>query len=347
MRTNRLTALIGIIALASSANAQGPPWGSGSQSGWGQSGSDGGSSSNPDAANGDGSSTSTFGLGINGSNAGFDISAAMRYRSIHGISAAVAFAFLFPLGSIVMRVIPGKLTWIVHGLVQLIAYILYIAAAGLGLLLVNMVRVPPQGSSLLSMAATNAHPIIGIVLLVVLFFQPVLGFIHHRQFKKLGGRTWASYAHLWIGRLGITLGIINGGLGLALTDATGSPVLTYAVVAGVMWVLWVIAAIFGEIRRSRKTPKVEDKNYARNAVASMPANHSTANSYADHPVLPIVPASALGSDDMPSPPYTPGPLYERHVAGGQSQEMRNMKEVMDRADTVSSYSSHEMGRGQV
>ncbi|KAI0165040.1 hypothetical protein GGR57DRAFT_451495 [Xylariaceae sp. FL1272] len=326
---------------ASSANAQGPPWGSGSQSGWGQSGSGSGNDG------GDDSSTSTFGLGINGSNAGFDISAAIRYRSIHGISAAVAFAFLFPLGSIVMRVIPGRSTWIVHGLIQLVAYILYIAAAGLGLLLVSIVRVPPQGSSLLSMASTNAHPIIGIVLLGLLFFQPFLGFMHHRQFKKIGRRTWVSHAHLWIGRLGITLGIIDGGLGLAAADATGSTVLAYAIVAGVMWVLWVLAALFGETRRLRKTTQAEDSDYAMNATASMAAYHSTANGYANQRVPPITSVPALSSDDVPSPPYTPGPHYEMHVAGGQSLEMRNMKEVMDRAHTLSSYSIHEMGRGQV
>ena len=100
------------------------------------------------------------------------------------------------------------------------------------------------------------HPIIGIVIFAVLFLQPVLGLIHHFQFKKYGRRTFWSYGHLWLGRLLITLGIINGGLGLLLATQTGygrpttGQIAAYGVVAGVMWLLWVAASIVGERRRS-------------------------------------------------------------------------------------------------
>lgn len=97
----------------------------------------------------------------------------------------------------------------------------------------------------------NAHPIIGLVVLVVLFFQPALGFIHHVKFKRLGRRTGWSHAHLWIGRTMITLGIINGGLGLQLAGASRSSTIAYSVIAAIMWVLWVAAAILGESKRRR------------------------------------------------------------------------------------------------
>jgi len=66
----------------------------------------------------------------------------------------------------------------------------------------------------------QAHPIIGIVLFVLLFFQPLLGFLHHFMFKKHGRRMVWSYGHIWLGRIIITLGIINGGLGLQLAKRT-------------------------------------------------------------------------------------------------------------------------------
>jgi hypothetical protein len=115
---------------------------------------------------------------------------------------------------------------------------------------------------------THAHPIIGILVFVLLFFQPLLGFIHHVQFKKHARRTFWSHAHVWLGRVIVTLGIINGGLGLLL--ASDAPAFTgfrpdqrqiaaYAVVAGFMWLLWVVAAVVGERRRGREARMQADE----------------------------------------------------------------------------------------
>lgn len=103
----------------------------------------------------------------------------------------------------------------------------------------------------------NYHPIIGIVVFVFLFFQPISGFIHHRLFKKYQRRQTASYAHLWLGRILITLGIINGGLGLRLADNTHKGEIAYGVVAGIIWLVWMAAAVLGEIKRGRKAPAKE------------------------------------------------------------------------------------------
>ncbi|KAI8631990.1 hypothetical protein F5Y19DRAFT_382246 [Xylariaceae sp. FL1651] len=388
LRSKRI--LFGLVALAASANAQGPPFGA--QNGWGGyggnpydpnnnggsgnngdgSGSSSGSSGNSYGSNG--ASSSSFGFGLSAANAGFDYTSALRYRSIHGVLAAIAFAVLFPLGSIAVRLTPGRHAWLLHGVIQLVAYAVYAAAAGLGLYLVSIVRIPTAagagaGAGLLEMASTNAHPIIGIVLLGALFFQPLLGVAHHRRFRKLGARTWVSHAHIWIGRLGLTLGIINGGLGLAISGATGAPVVAYAVIAGVFWVLWLLAALSGEWRLRRAQGKARDDGYVRNVrgaggAAAPPMQSAAAvghghgvgsgggggESNLAHPVVP------MAGRDIPSPPYTPGPYYEAHVARqppynaarDNPHDMRNVKEVMDRSDTVSTLSSQDgMYRGQV
>jgi hypothetical protein len=149
--------------------------------------------------------------------------------------------------------------WIVHGVFQLFAYVVYIVAFGLGVWMVN--NIPYD-------LMDHYHPIIGIVVFVLLFFQPILGFVHHLKFKKYSRRTVWSYGHLWLGRIVITLGIINGGLGMLLaSDApaflsfrpTQGQIIAYSVVAGIMWLLWVAAAIIGE-RRRKQTPVVAAKD---------------------------------------------------------------------------------------
>ncbi|KAH7402255.1 hypothetical protein DE146DRAFT_460671 [Phaeosphaeria sp. MPI-PUGE-AT-0046c] len=162
----------------------------------------------------------------------------------HGVLASLAFVILFPAGAIAIRLasFPG-IVWL-HAAFQVFAYIVYIAAFGLGVYLATQLNV-----------LNNYHPIIGIVVMVVIFFQPIFGFFHHSQFKKLGHRTLWSHAHVWLGRIAITLGIINGGLGLKLADSMGmsskSGMIAYGVVAGFMWLLWVAAIVIGE--RKRKT----------------------------------------------------------------------------------------------
>lgn len=164
--------------------------------------------------------------------------------------ASLAFVLLFPIGGILIRLGSFRGLWLVHGLFQLLAYLIYIAAFGIGIYLA--MNMPGE---LLS----NSHPIIGIVLLVLLFLQPFLGLLHHVMFKKHSRRVVWSYGHIWLGRIAITLGIINGGLGLRLARITGmgapsdGQMVAYGVVGGVMWLAYVGAAVYGEVRRGRQS----------------------------------------------------------------------------------------------
>lgn len=107
----------------------------------------------------------------------------------------------------------------------------------------------------------NYHPIIGIVLFALLFFQPILGFLHHAMFKKHSRRVVWSYGHIWLGRFIITLGIINGGLGLNLAKTTRrfapsqGAVIAYGVIGGFMWLIYMISAVYGEVKRKGNSAK--------------------------------------------------------------------------------------------
>ncbi|KAL1881487.1 hypothetical protein VTK73DRAFT_3549 [Phialemonium thermophilum] len=244
------------LALIPSTTAQwsGPP-------GWGGSSSGGDSSGRGSGfgfGSGSGSGANGFGpQGFGGGfGPGFDIDKAIHYRAVHGILAALAFVVLFPVGAILMRIVPGRGAIWVHGIFQLVAYIIYVAAAALGFWMIREVQIPFSSGNLLSLSAVNYHPIIGIVVLVALLIQPFLGLIHHARFKRLRRRQVWSHLHLWNGRLMIPLGIINGGLGLGLAGASTKFKVAYSVVAAILVLTWALVAIWSELRRLAGSSRV-------------------------------------------------------------------------------------------
>lgn len=92
------------------------------------------------------------------------------------------------------------------------------------------------------------------------------------MFKKYSRRTFWSYAHLWLGRIIITLGIINGGLGLNLADNTTSGKIAYAVVAAVMFSAFVAASVYGEIKRARRQRSAPPPSYSERVASSSEAS---------------------------------------------------------------------------
>lgn len=164
--------------------------------------------------------------------------------------ASLAFVVLFPIGGIIVRLASFRGLWWIHGLFQIFAYFLYIAAFAIGIYLATQARM-----------LHLTHPIIGIVLFVLLFFQPILGYLHHAMFKKHSRRVVWSYGHIWLGRGIIVLGIVNGGLGLQLAQRTrafapsSGAVIAYSVVAGVIGLIYLASIIFGEIKRKGSSAK--------------------------------------------------------------------------------------------
>lgn len=183
----------------------------------------------------------------------------------HGVLASLAFVILFPAGAIAIRLasFPG-VVWF-HGAFQVFAYLVYIAAFGLGVYIAS-------GMEMLD----HHHPIIGIVVFILVFLQPFFGYLHHVLFKKHQSRTLWSYVHIWLGRIAITLGIINGGLGLQWADSmhmsSKSGSIAYAVIAIHVWLAWVAASVYGERKRQKKLteapPKYENQNSPRNPATN-------------------------------------------------------------------------------
>jgi hypothetical protein len=206
---------------------------------WTYSNAVGGASSNPFTA-----SDAVVSNGSASTNGGSGGSQTKRRNIIlaHGVLASLALLVFFPLGSIIMRI--GRFNGVLqaHIATQILSWLLFVTAFGLGL-----------WYSVTGNYMSQAHPIIGIVVFAMLVIQPLGGWLHHRQFVHSGQRKAVSYGHIWNGRIAIILGMINGGLGLQLGNVQTRYVIAYSVVAGVTGLAYITAIVWGEMARSRRT----------------------------------------------------------------------------------------------
>lgn len=62
----------------------------------------------------------------------------------------------------------------------------------------------------------SAHQLFGIAIILAMVAQFVLGFIHHRIYKRTLAPTKLAPIHVWLGRIVIPCGIANGFLGFPL-----------------------------------------------------------------------------------------------------------------------------------
>ncbi|KAK3678334.1 hypothetical protein LTR78_001631 [Recurvomyces mirabilis] len=167
---------------------------------------------------------------------------------VHASLAGIAFVALFPGGAILIRLANLKSVIWIHAAMQALAYIVFVAAAALGIYLaVNQGNFSRTGIDI-------AHPIIGLVLLGLFFFQPLGGWLHHRQFIKKGRRTAVSYVHIFTGRVGIALGMVNGALGFWVVGGrrTGAKI-AYIVIVAVVYSGYIAVITMGERRRKKQS----------------------------------------------------------------------------------------------
>jgi hypothetical protein len=181
-----------------------------------------------------------------------------KRKMAHGILMGLAFLIFLPLGAILLHLFsfPG-LVWL-HAGTQLFAWALSIAGMGLGIWIANA-----------EMRLSDTHPIIGLVVVSVLAFQPIGGYVHHLIWKKQHKKTLLTTSHIWTGRSLIILGMINGGLGLQLTGNTTGGEIAYGVIAGVVGVTYIAVVVLSVIKnRGKPTGETGEKISATPGSAS-------------------------------------------------------------------------------
>ncbi|KAK1780544.1 hypothetical protein QBC45DRAFT_104020 [Copromyces sp. CBS 386.78] len=157
----------------------------------------------------------------------------------HSVIMTATFAALYPLGSMLMPLIGS---WIAHAIWQSVAFVLMWVGFGLG------VRVAQDRNMLFN----NTHTRLGTAVVFLLLIQPVLGIMHHKYFLKYRERGVISYAHIWWGRILLILAVVNGGLGLKLTNAGNSAVVAYCIIAAVCFGIYAIVKSWAVVRRGRQ-----------------------------------------------------------------------------------------------
>ncbi|KAE8381338.1 hypothetical protein BDV26DRAFT_278902 [Aspergillus bertholletiae] len=160
-----------------------------------------------------------------------DMQSLNKKRIAHAVLMIAAFVILFPLFALGIPLSPFPHIVRVHACLQLCTLAIVIAGLGIGVSMATSLQL-----------TGFYHPVIGIVVVACLgLIQPVMGLTQHWYFRRYGKKSIAAYLHRWFGRLLITLGIINAGLGFRLTGigtslAPVGAVIAYAVIAGVVWV---------------------------------------------------------------------------------------------------------------
>ncbi|KAJ5772664.1 hypothetical protein N7520_003193 [Penicillium odoratum] len=164
----------------------------------------------------------------------------------HGVLMVVAFIILFPFSALLLHLSSASNTVTIHGGLQLFALVVSIAGLGLGVSMAQQIH-----------NLVHYHIIIGIVVIAgLVLFQPAMGLLQHRFFRKTGGKGPFAYIHRWFGRIMIVLGVINVGLGFQFTgvgdpDAPRGAVIAVAVIAGVVDVFYILTLGYVNMVRRR------------------------------------------------------------------------------------------------
>ena len=87
---------------------------------------------------------------------------------------------------------------------------------------------------------------------------------------------WAI-THVWSGRIFLTLGMVNGGLGLMMTGVHHNTVqgsIAYGTIAGVMWLTWMAVAVWGHLRAKGTSGETGEKAMGHSPAGSSPDRYN-------------------------------------------------------------------------
>ncbi|KAK2608308.1 hypothetical protein N8I77_006926 [Diaporthe amygdali] len=180
-------------------------------------------------------------------------------QTAHGILGCLAFALFFPMGAVLIRIFPRRITVWLHAAWQIFTWCIALAVMAMGIWMA-------RGNEYMQ----SYHAKIGLVVVSGLVLQPFTGLLHHLRFKKTGGRTLMSYVHIWWGIPLITLGTINGGFGLQLAGSSRTYTIVYGVFAAIIWVGWMILSFLSQcLKRSKPSPAHSGRKISNEEVPVM------------------------------------------------------------------------------
>ncbi|KGO51808.1 Alpha/beta hydrolase fold-3 [Penicillium expansum] len=169
-----------------------------------------------------------------------------RKKTAHAVLMVLAFVVMFPFFALGLHIFPSKWTVNIHGTFQLLTLAVVIAGFGLGISLARQIEL-----------IDSYHTILGMIIVPCLvLFQPAMGVLQHRFFRKTGGKGPFAYMHRWFGRLMMILGVINVGLGFKLAQAPRGAVIATSVVAGIIAIVYIVIYLHRKSLHNKPTVHV-------------------------------------------------------------------------------------------
>jgi hypothetical protein len=167
----------------------------------------------------------------------------------HGVLMGLSFVIFFPLGAIIIRFLSNILPvpTMMHYITQLSAFLLVLAATVLGIYL-------SIGEQFMYF-----HQFFGIIIVILLVFQGMLGWYHHHRFvrDKPSSRRWFTHAHLWLGRVLIVFGLANCGFGLILANVARMYAYIWWAVCGGLVIVYAAVSILRNMSFANRHGKGE------------------------------------------------------------------------------------------
>ncbi|PVH84511.1 iron reductase domain protein [Cadophora sp. DSE1049] len=210
----------------------------------------------------------------------------------HAVLMILAFVGMMPLAVMILRVLNSP-KW--HGVTQTASALVALIGTGVG------IKAGMQYNRTKNF--DSAHQIFGIIVIAAMIGQFVLGFLHHRMYKKTQTTTKLAPIHVWLGRVVIPAGIANGFVGFPLAL---NPKYNLALLACVLFVI-VVAGPFAFWRFRRNINK-------KNALADEPTGYQAQPWVAAHNSGP---SSDINLNQMDYQQRNHPPIYQESVQGRQ------------------------------
>lgn len=162
--------------------------------------------------------------------------------ALHGALTIIAFVGLMPIGLLILRIM-NSVKW--HALNQSLSAAVALIGVFVGIYCGTLYNR--------SRSFNSAHQLFGLVITVGMVAQFILGFVHHRIYKKTLAPTKLAPFHIWLGRLVIPAGVVNIFLGFPLAQNSKY---NWALLGFVLAIIIIISLVlvwkWKQIKRQRK-----------------------------------------------------------------------------------------------
>ncbi|KAK2746152.1 hypothetical protein FQN55_005781 [Onygenales sp. PD_40] len=151
---------------------------------------------------------------------------------IHGVVMTLVFMGLFLPGGIIIQ-LPLPRAFMYHWTIQLFALLLAFSSAAY---------------MVVQSTHFDLHKILGLMVVILLVVQAVVGYKHHVAFVKIRQRSVFTTVHRWLGRGLLFLGTLNVAFGLRHKGRPNGAIYAWFVV----WLVEIVVYIWVTCRKQRR-----------------------------------------------------------------------------------------------